>query len=60
MPITVREFAGATGLEPFRVVSDLMELGIFAPLNQTLLESSVLHVAKKNGVLVEIVPPTHG
>ena len=58
MPVTVRDFAAAADLKPFKVISDLMELGIFATLNQTMTEESVMAVGKKNRVDVEIVPPS--
>jgi translation initiation factor IF-2 len=57
MPVSVREFASAADLKPFKVISDLMELGIFAALNQRMTEESVIAVGKKNRVDVEIVPP---
>ena len=38
-PIVVRDFAGEIGLKPFKLISELMELGIFASMNQTIEES---------------------
>ena len=38
-PIVVRDFAGEIGLKPFKLISELMEMGIFASMNQTIEES---------------------
>ena len=35
-PIVVRDFAGEIGLKPFKLISELMEMGIFASMNQTI------------------------
>ena len=37
-PIVVRDFAGLIGLKPFQLISELMEMGIFASMNQTVEE----------------------
>jgi translation initiation factor IF-2 len=55
MPITVRSFAELTELAPFRVIADLMELGVFASMSHSMSESNVCSVGKKNGVEIEIV-----
>jgi translation initiation factor IF-2 len=56
-PVTVREFAAAAGLKPFKVISDLMKMGIFAALHQPMIEESIQAVGRENGVEVEIIPP---
>ena len=35
-PIVVRDFAGFIGLKPFQLISELMEMGIFASMNQSI------------------------
>ncbi|MDP4609760.1 MAG: translation initiation factor IF-2 [Opitutales bacterium] len=53
-PIVVRDFAGEIGLKPFKLISELMELGIFASMNQTIEESVALQIAKRHGFELEI------
>ncbi len=53
-PIVVRDFALAIGLKPFRLISELMEQGIFASMNQALEEEVAIRVAKTHGVTLEI------
>ena len=35
-PIIVRDFATALGMKPFKLISELMEMGIFASMNQAI------------------------
>lgn len=53
-PIVLRDFATALGLKPFKLISELMEMGIFASMNQTLEEQVANKVAEKHGFLLEI------
>ncbi len=53
-PIVVRDFATAIGLKPFKLISELMEMGIFASMNQTIEEATALKVAATHGVTLEI------
>jgi translation initiation factor IF-2 len=53
-PIVVRDFAIALGLKPFKLISELMEMGIFASMNQNIDEPVALKVAEKHGFLLEI------
>lgn len=53
-PIIVREFAIILGLKPFRLISELMEMGIFASMNQVIEEQIALRIAKKHGFELEI------
>ena len=53
-PIVVRDFAPALGLKPFKLISELMEMGIFASMNQTIEEPVAVKVAEKHGFLLEI------
>ena len=53
-PIIVREFAVALGLKPFKLISELMEMSIFASMNQSIDESVATKVAEKHGFLLDI------
>ena len=53
-PIVVRDFAGEIGLKPFKLISELMEMGIFASMNQTIEESVAIQVAGRHGCELEI------
>jgi translation initiation factor IF-2 len=53
-PIVVRDFATALGLKPFKLISELMEMGIFASMNQNIEESVALKVGEKHGFTLEI------
>lgn len=53
-PIVVRDFATLIDVKPFRLISELMELGIFASMNQTIEEDVAQRVAEKHGYLLEI------
>ncbi|WP_043584205.1 translation initiation factor IF-2, partial [Geminisphaera colitermitum] len=53
-PIIVRDFATALGLKPFKLISELMEMGIFASMNQTIEDGVAVKVAEKHGFLLEI------
>ena len=53
-PIVVRDFATALGLKPFKLISELMEMGIFASMTQSLDEGVAIKVAERHGYLLEI------
>ena len=53
-PIVVREFATFIGLKPFQLISELMEMGIFASMNQTIEEEVARKIAKVKGFELEI------
>ncbi len=53
-PIVVRDFAGEIGLKPFKLISELMEMGIFASMNQTIEESVAVQLAGRHGCELEI------
>ena len=53
-PIIVREFAVALGLKPFKLISELMEMSIFASMNQSIDEAVATKVAEKHGFLLDI------
>lgn len=53
-PIIVRDFASQLGLKPFQLLSDLMDRGIFASMNQTIEEEVAAKVAQAHGYVLEI------
>ena len=53
-PIVVRDLATELGVKPFKLISELMEMGIFASINQSLEEDVASKVAEKRGVVLEI------
>ena len=53
-PIIVRDFATALGMKPFKLISELMEMGIFASMNQAIEEPVAVKVGEKHGFLLEI------
>ena len=53
-PIVVKEFAITLGLKPFRLISELMELGIFSSMNQVIAEEVAAKLAEKHGFLLEV------
>jgi len=53
-PIVVRDFAVQIGLKPFKLISELMEMGIFASMNQTIEENIATQVASRHGFTLEV------
>lgn len=53
-PIIVRDFAVALGLKPFKLISELMEMSIFASMNQSIDETVANKLAEKHGFLLDI------
>ena len=53
-PIVVRDFAAEMGLKPFKLISELMELGIFASMNQSIDEDIAKKLAERHGCILEI------
>ncbi len=53
-PIVVRELADLMKLKPFKIIADLMELGVFANVNQAIDETTAQRVAAKNGFKFEV------
>ncbi len=53
-PIVVREFATAIGVKPFKLISELMEMGIFASMNQSIEETVASQVAERHGILLDV------
>jgi len=53
-PVIVRDFAAALGLKPFKLISELMEMSIFASMNQSIDETVATKLAEKHGFLLDI------
>lgn len=53
-PIVVRDLATELGIKPFKLISELMEMGIFASINQSLEEDVASKLAEKRGIILEI------
>ena len=53
-PIVVRDFALQLGLKPFKLISELMEMGIFASMNQTIEEPVAMDLARRHGFTLEV------
>ncbi len=53
-PIVVRDFAGLIGLKPFQLISELMEMNIFASMNQTIDENVAMDLATRHGFLLDV------
>ena len=53
-PIVVRELADQMKLKPFKIIADLMGLGVFANVNQAIDEQIAQRVAAINGFKFEV------
>ncbi len=53
-PIIVRDLAQQIGLKPFQVISDLMEMNIFAAINHTIEPDIASAICKKHGYIFEV------
>lgn len=53
-PIVVRDFAVQIGRKPFQLISELMELGIFASMNTAIEEDVAARIARNHGIELEI------
>ncbi|MGJ3243622.1 MAG: translation initiation factor IF-2 [Opitutales bacterium] len=53
-PIVVRDFAQQINRKPFQIISELMEMGIFASINQTIEEDVASRIAKNHGFTLEV------
>jgi len=52
-PFTVKDLAVATGIKAFQIISDLMEMNIFASINQTIETDVAAKVCTKHGLVFE-------
>ncbi len=53
-PVIVRDFATALGMRPFQLISELMQMGIFSAITQSLDEAVAAKLAEKHGFLLEV------
>lgn len=53
-PIVVRELAEQLKQKPFKIIADLMEVGVFANVNQAIDEKIAVQVCAKYGVRFEV------
>jgi translation initiation factor IF-2 len=53
-PIVVKDFAARLGLKPFKLISELMEMGIFSSMNQTIEEETAAKIADQHGFVLDI------
>ena len=51
--MTVTELAAALAQKPFRIIADLMELGVFANVNQQLDFDTISRVVRKYGFIAK-------
>ena len=52
-PFTVKDLATAMGIPPFKIIGDLMEMNIFASINQTIEAEIAGKVCTKHGFVFE-------
>ena len=53
-PIIVRELAQRIGIKPFQLISDLMEMNIFAAINHAIEPDVAASICKKHGFIFEV------
>lgn len=53
-PIVVREFANRLEIRPFRLISILMEMGIFASMNHTIDEEVAAKIADQHDFVLDV------
>jgi translation initiation factor IF-2 len=53
-PIVVRDFAVQIGLKPFQLISELMEMNIFASMNQALDNDVAKRIAARHNIELDI------
>ena len=53
LPVTVGDLASALKQKPFKIIADLMELGVFAAVNQCLGFDAVFQIARRYGYVAE-------
>ncbi|MGH7953309.1 MAG: translation initiation factor IF-2, partial [Limisphaerales bacterium] len=53
-PIVVRELAAQLKQKPFKIIADLMELGVFANVNQAIDEKIAQQICAKHGFRFEV------
>ncbi len=52
-PILVRELAEKMGKKPFQIIGDLMQMGVFATVTQTIETEAAIKICAKHGIRFE-------
>ena len=52
-PIVVRELAEQMGKKPFQIIGDLMQMGVFATVTQTIDAEAAIKICAKHGIRFE-------
>ena len=52
-PIVVRELAEQMGKKPFQIIGDLMQMGVFATVTQTIDTEAAIKICAKHGIRFE-------
>jgi len=52
-PILVRELAEKMGKKPFQIIGDLMQMGVFATVTQTIESDAAIKICAKHGIRFE-------
>jgi Translation initiation factor IF-2, N-terminal region len=51
--ILVRELAETAGQKPYKIIADLMEIGVFANVNQAISFEAASRILKKYGIIAK-------
>jgi len=54
-PIIVRDLANLLGVKPFKIIQELMDMKVFANLNQSIDPAVAIKLSANHGFLVEII-----
>jgi hypothetical protein len=52
-PVTVSDLASALNQKPFKIIADLMQLGVFATVSQCLGFDAVFKIARRYGYVAD-------
>ena len=55
--ISVKKLAGLLGVKPFKLVAEMLELGIFKHADELIDFSTAAAIAAKHGFVAERIPP---
>ena len=53
----MKELAGLLGVKPFKLVAEMLELGIFKHADELIDFSTAAAIAAKHGFVAERIPP---
>ncbi|NQT47199.1 MAG: translation initiation factor IF-2 [Candidatus Omnitrophica bacterium] len=57
LPLTVKEFSSVMGVKVSDLIKEMMDLGVFATINQVLNEAAVREIAQKHGFEIKVHSP---